>query len=62
MHTSKHVSVPLKHFLQPNRAKGQRASAGVNTITNSTSCRCAGRRKPGVCGGAAAAALEGEGG
>lgn len=48
MHTSKHVSAPRKHFLQPNRSKGQRASAGVNTITNSTSCRCTGQRKPGV--------------
>lgn len=50
MDTSKHVSVPLKHFLQPNRGKGQRASAGANTITNSTSCRCAGQRKLGVEG------------
>lgn len=44
---------PLKHFLQLNRGRGQRAPAGVNTITNSTSCRRASRRKRGV-GGAAA--------
>lgn len=49
-HTSKHVSVPLKHFLQPHRGRGQCALAGVNTITNSTSCCRAGQRKPGVEG------------